>query len=113
MLETKDIELNKVKTDVNRDRTIAGRLPIDGGAENAELATEFSIASQETGLKPEENMLDLAIDMGDFFGESLRQVIDTADLTPKSFQTFLTVEFYDHDTKATDVVEGFKPNYST
>ena len=60
-------------------------MPIEGDLDKAEITTEFSIASQETGLKPEENMLDLAIDMGDFFGESLRQVIDTADLTPKSF----------------------------
>ncbi len=113
MLETKDIELTNVKTTVHRDLATAGRLPVEGDLDKAEITTEFSIASQETGLRPEENMLDLAIDMGDFFGESLRQVIDTADLTPKSFQTFLTVEFYDHDTKATDVVEGFKPVYST
>lgn len=58
-------------------------------------------------------MLDLAIDFADFFGESLSQVLDVTDLTKENFLTFLTVEFYDHDTKATDVSDGFKPSYAT
>jgi hypothetical protein len=43
----------------------------------------------------------------------LRQDVDLADYTQKSFATFLTVEFYDHDTKVTDVSEGYNPNYAT
>lgn len=43
----------------------------------------------------------------------LRQEVDLLDYTSKNFSTFLTVEFFDHDTKVTDVSEGFMPNYAT
>ena len=75
--------------------------------------SEFSYATEEPGLKPEENILDLAIDNAEFYGDMLRQEVDLLDYTSKNFATFLTVEFYDHDTKVTDVSEGFTPNYGT
>lgn len=64
-------------------------------------------------MKPEENILDLAIDSAEFYGDMLRQEVDLLDYTSKNFSTFLTVEFYDHDTKVTEVSEGFTPTYGT
>ena len=34
--------------------------------------SEFSYATEEQGLKPEENVLDLAIDSAEFYGDMLR-----------------------------------------
>jgi len=34
-------------------------------------------------------------------------------LNEDSFSTFVSVEFYDHDTKTTEIASGFKPNYAT
>ena len=39
--------------------------------------------------------------------------MDGKAISEESFNTFLSVEFYDHDTKTTEVSKGFKPNYST
>jgi len=75
--------------------------------------SEFSYATEEPGLKPEENVLDLAIDNAEFYGDILRQEVDLLDYTSKNFSTFLTIEYFDHDTKVTDVCEGFTPNYAT
>lgn len=75
--------------------------------------SEFSYATEEPGLKPEENILDFAVEAAEFYADMLRQEVDLADFTSKSFSTFLTVEFYDHDTKVTDVCEGYAPQYAT
>jgi hypothetical protein len=102
----------ELKTSGFRTSAIKDRLPIEPAVRDTDPQRdidEFSEFSQETGLKPEENVLDLAVDFADFYGESLSQVLDVTDLTKENFLTFLTVEFYDHDTKATDVSDGFKP----
>lgn len=39
--------------------------------------------------------------------------MDGRPIGEEAFNTFLSVEFYDHDTKTTEVVKGFKPNYAT
>ena len=103
-----------MKTSSKFQKSIPQRENIDGLPDQQfESGSEFSHESVETGLKPEENILDLAIDCAEFFGENLSQIMDTEELTPQSFQTFVTVDFYDHDSKATDIQEGFKPDYST
>lgn len=34
-------------------------------------------------------------------------------LNPMKVQTFLSVDFFNHDSKITDLAEGFNPNYQT
>ena len=115
MADTKSKEVEDMRTSGRFPMTVVTETNEEGRFEQpvAEAASEFSYESIETGLKPEENILDLALDGAEFFGESLSQVIETEGLTKQSFQTFVTVEFYDHETKSTDVQEGFKPDYST
>jgi hypothetical protein len=57
----------------------------------------------------------LCIDGAEFFGNALAQVIDTKRIStaPKSFVTFISVDFYNHDTETTQISEGLEPNYST
>jgi len=75
--------------------------------------SEFSIGTLETDLKHEENVLDLALDKAEYYSNSLLQVVESDVVSEKGFLTFFTVEFYDHDTKATDVSTGLQPSYST
>ena len=88
-------------------------VPWEKKEDRTDADSEFSYATEEPGLKPEENILDLAIDNAEFYGDMLRQEVDLLDFTSKNFSTFMTVEFFDHDTKVTDVAEGFNPNYAT
>ena len=75
--------------------------------------SEFSYATLETDLKHDENILDLAIDKAEYYNNSLLQVVESDIVSEKGFLTFFTVEFYDHDVKATDVTSGLDPRYST
>jgi hypothetical protein len=75
--------------------------------------SEFSFATLDTDLKHEENILDFALDKAEYYSNSLYQVVETDVISEKGFLTFFTVEFYDHDVKATDVTNGLEPAYST
>ena len=75
--------------------------------------SEFSFATLETDLKHEENMLDFAIDKAEYYPNSLHQIVEADVISEKGFLSFFTVEFYDHDVKATDVTNGLEPSYST
>jgi len=81
--------------------------------ERLDVESEFSYATLETDLKHEENILDLALDKAEYYNNSLLQVVESDVVSEKGFLTFFTVEFYDHDTKATDVTAGLQPAYST
>ena len=82
-------------------------------ADRLDADSEFSLATLETDLKHEENILDLALDKAEYYHNSLLQVVESDVVTDKGFLSFFTVEFYDHDTKATDVTTGLQPAYST
>ena len=94
-----------------------GHIPkSEAGADYEKIDTaesEFSYATLETDLKHEENILDLAIDKAEYYNNSLLQVVESDVVSEKGFLTFFTVEFYDHDVKATDVTSGLEPGYST
>lgn len=108
MVETKMWEIDKL-----RESGYKGVLSNVKVIDKTDADSEFSYATEEPGLWPEENILDFAVDTAEFYADMLRQDVDLADYTQKSFATFLTVEFYDHDTKVTDVSEGYNPNYAT
>lgn len=78
-----------------------------------DVDSEFSYATLETDLKHEENILDLALDKAEYYTNSLLQVVESDVVSEKGFLTFFTVEFFDHDVKATDVNKGLEPAYST
>ena len=65
----------------------------------------------EIGVK--ENMIDLKISNAAFDRVALVQLTGGAELIPGNVQTFLAVDFYNHDTKNTDMAEGFEPKYNT
>ena len=41
------------------------------------------------------------------------QLLGVSSGSERSLQTFVTVDFFNHDTKYTDVANGFKPQFDT
>lgn len=75
--------------------------------------SDFSEMTEETNLGHQENVLDVAIDRAEFHANSLIQMLGKAKIKEESFNTFIAISFYDHDTQATDVCQGFIPSYAT
>ena len=75
--------------------------------------SEFSVDTTETELRPGENVIDLWIDRTQFYPDSLMQVFDHGmfDRNNPQLVTFLTFDFYNHDTQHSQIVEGIEPNY--
>ena len=89
---------------------------IDASAlDAAETQSEFSVVSQETDMMPDENVLDLAIDSADFSTQALESSVDRRKVTlaPRAFFTFVAVDFFNHDTKPSEIADGFTPIYAT
>lgn len=80
---------------------------------NDDTMSEFSKIDEEQELGEKENIVDLVLGQGELNQNSLAQVLDGQAISEEGFDTFLSVEFYDHDTKTSEVVKGFKPNYAT
>ena len=76
--------------------------------------SEFSEISHESELRVGENRLDVWIGQVELHPNSLVQVLDQADFSISSCNivTFLTLDFYNHDTQATPIMEGLNPNYN-
>lgn len=75
--------------------------------------SEFSIATDESDILPQENVLDLIINTANFDKARLSQLLGNKELLPGAVSTFITVDFYNHDTRNSDLAQGFEPNYST
>jgi hypothetical protein len=78
-----------------------------------ELLTEFSMVTDESEMAPQENAMDLIVNAANFDRARLSQILGNKELLPSAVQTFITVDFYNHETRHSDLAEGFEPNYST
>lgn len=75
--------------------------------------SDFSEMTDETILGNFENKLEIVIDKAEFHSNSLVQMLGKSKLNDSTFNTFLTLSFYDHDTQATELKTGFAPSYET
>ena len=77
--------------------------------------TEVSARTNESELLPQENLLDLRITSATFDRVMLTQFLTAGnmELDPSTIQTFLAVDFFNHDTKSTDVTMGLEPIFNT
>ena len=71
--------------------------------------TEFSVATQESELRPSQNILDLRLSTVEFDKTALNQIMGMRDALPQSVNTFVTIDFFNHDTKNTNVAQGYEP----
>lgn len=77
------------------------------------MLTEFSAVTNESEMAPQENKMDLIVNVANFDKQRLSQILGNKELLASAVQTFITVDFYNHDTRHSDLTEGFEPNYST
>lgn len=77
--------------------------------------SEFSAVTNESEIKPEENVLDMAIQDAEYYYDAFKTVLDEKEmlLHQKTLVTFVTVDFYNHDTETSQLAEGFRPLYNT
>lgn len=64
--------------------------------------------THESEISPQENVLDLLVSRATFDKQRLSQLLGTEVL-----QSFVTVDFFNHETKHSGLSEGFEPAYQT
>ena len=73
-----------------------------------DLLSEFSAVTHESEISPQENVLDLLVNRVTFDKQKLAQLLGT-----EVIQSFVTVDFFNHETKHSSLAEGFEPSYQT
>jgi len=86
-----------------------------GGGQDVDAMSEITTRTDESELRDRENILDLRIMSATFDRAILTQILtqNRQELEPSAIQTFLAVDFFNHDTKSTDVAMGIEPIYNT
>lgn len=75
--------------------------------------SEFSVYTNESELKERDNILDLRISAANFDRTNLISLLGGREPAPSQLQTFLCVDFYNHDSSKTDLCDGYEPIYNT
>ncbi len=80
-----------------------------------ETQSEFSVVTNESEIRTDENVLDFVIQDAEYYFDSFKQVLDERELIlhQKTLITFVTIDFYNHDTETSQIAEGFRPLYNT
>jgi hypothetical protein len=78
--------------------------------------SEFSVMSNESEIKADENILDFKIEDAEFYTDNFSQVSALGQnaysaTTHKSFITLVTCDFYNHGTETSQMADGVRPNY--
>lgn len=77
--------------------------------------SEFSAVTNETEIRTDENVLDFVIKDAEYYFDAFKYVLDERELMmhQKTLITFVTCDFYNHDTETSQIAEGFQPLYNT
>ena len=77
--------------------------------------SDFSVESHQSALLPKENLFDIRFSTGSFDRDALCLVMqcDSASLAESQFQTLLSVDFYNHESKNSERCDGLSPIYNT
>ena len=83
--------------------------------ERMEVQSEFSAVTNESEIRTDENVLDFVIQDAEYYFESFKSVLDEKDMAihSKTLITFVTIDFYNHDTETSQLAEGYRPLYNT
>ena len=77
------------------------------------MMSEYSVYTNESELKERDNILDLRISAANLDRQCLVSLLGGRELPPSQLQSFLCVDFYNHDSKTTDLCESYEPIYNT
>ena len=77
--------------------------------------SEVTTRTDDSELGPQDNLLDLRISSATFNRTQVTQLLTAGkqEVDPSTISTFLAVDFYNHDTKNTDMTFGLEPIYNT
>ena len=78
-----------------------------------DMLSEFSAVTNESEITPQENVFDLVISKAQLDQQKLSQIMGSKEILPSAVQTFVTVDFFNHETKHSGLSEGFEPGYQT
>lgn len=84
--------------------------------EMMEVHSEFSVATNETEIRADENILDFKLEDAEYHFDNFSQVPEISHLKEKDgahFVTLITVDFFNCPSETTGLAVGFKPNYNT
>lgn len=78
-----------------------------------DLMSDFSGVTDETEIGTMDNFFDLLVSKASFDRGRLAQILGNKEILPSAVQTFVTIDFYNHDTRNSELSEGFDANYQT
>ena len=78
-----------------------------------DVFSEFSVLTAESEMTPQENILDLRLSEIEFNPLQINEILGMKDALPSAVQTFVTLDFFNHATKHTDLASGYKPEVNT
>lgn len=84
-----------------------------GTAIEEDLVSEFSAVTNESEIAPQENVMDLLISKAQLDPSKLSQLLGNKEMLASAVQTFVTVDFFNHETRHSGLSEGFEPHYQT
>ena len=67
----------------------------------------------ESDIQPIENVLDLKLSSIEFDRLRINEVLGMRDALPSAVQTFVTLDFLNHNTQHTDMQAGYQPEFET
>lgn len=74
---------------------------------------EFSVMTEESDIQFLENVLDLKVAKIQLQPSLINDILGMRDPMESSVQTFITLDFFNHDTKPTEMVFGYDPDIDT
>jgi hypothetical protein len=79
------------------------------------VQSEFSAVTNESEVRHDENVMDFVIQDAEYYYDAFKSVLDERELAlhSKTLVTFVTLDFYNHDTETSQLVEGYRPLYNT
>lgn len=75
--------------------------------------SDFSVNSKDSEGRPNENFFDLRVIDANLNEQLINQFFSKAGSTYKDLMTLVSVDFYDHDTKTSQLTGGFRPQYKS
>lgn len=80
---------------------------------DADTFSEFTEMTGDTEIGMLDNILDLKVSSIDFDRNAINTALGMKGALPNAVQTFVTVEFFNHDIKYTEINQGYEPQIET
>ena len=105
--------INDLQTNISRLTHSQAQSPDRRRPEEPDVQSEFSVATYESEIRHNENILDFKVEDAEFFVDCFSQVPGFAKIFDKhrALVTVVTIDFYNHNTETTQMAEGINAYY--